>query len=163
MSTLAYAALTTLRDQQPPDTGATTSQPNIRNYIDTVAALIPAEVLTLHAVILSFTTETKAGTDGNAVTTITEPATLGYAFFGLLILSMVLYLVPRFRERDKYDWFRVFIPPIAFVAWTMLQKSTAFDAVWPGLAEAPRTVAALFVAVGLALLASSLGKKAGQR
>jgi len=163
MSTLAYAALTTVRDQQPPDTSTTTSLPNVRSYIDAVAALIPAEVLTLHAVILSFTTETATGTNGNSITTITEPGTLWYAFFGLLILSMVLYLVPRFRARDKFDWIRVAIPPVAFIAWTMLQKSTAFDAVWPGLGAAPRTVTALFIAVILAVLATMLGKKADQK
>jgi hypothetical protein len=34
-------------------------------------------------------------------------------------------------------------PPAAFVTWTMLQRSTSFDAVAPDMASAPRTVVAL--------------------
>jgi hypothetical protein len=54
------------------------------------------------------------------------------------------------------------IPPLAFVGWTMLLRATAFDAIFPGLAKAPRTVAALFLAVILGRLASIFAQKADQ-
>ena len=163
MSTLAYATLTTRRDEAPSGESTSKSPPGVTSYIDAVAALVPAEVLTLHAVILSFTTETRQDAAGKSITEITEPGTLTGAFFGLLLLSVVLYVVPRVLKKDRFDWLRATIPPAAFVAWTMLQRATAFDAVWPGLGEAPRTVVALFVAVVLGVIATALAKKADQR
>lgn len=163
MSTLAYSALTSRRDDAPPRTSESASPPDVKSFIDAVAALVPAEVLTLHAVILSFTTKTEQSQEGNSITTITEPGTLEWAFFGLLLLSVVLYVVPRLRRKDPLDFFRAAIPPAAFVAWTMLQRATAFDAVWPELGEAPRTVAALFGAVVLGLIATQLAKQADKK
>jgi hypothetical protein len=120
-----------------------------------MAALVPAEVLTLHALVLAVTTQT----NGHA-TTITDAATLRWAFFGLLGLSAGFYVVPRLLARhwDRFDWLRAAIPPLAFVAWTMLQRATAFDALLPGVANAPRTVSALFVAVLLGAAATALGQ-----
>ncbi len=160
MSTLAYATLTTRREAAPPGTSTSQSPPGVKSYVDATAALVPAEVLTLHAVILSITTKTHQGTTGNSITEITEPQTLSWAFFGLLVLGVVLYAVPRVRTWERLDFVRMLIPPIAFVAWTMLQKATAFDAVCPQLREVPRTVIALFVAVLLGLAAVLLAYRA---
>jgi hypothetical protein len=162
MSTLAYAALTNRRIQATPGTSGAEEPPGVKSYVDAVAALVPAEVLSLHAVILSITTSRSPGTDGNTVTTITQPGTLRWAFFGFIVLSVVLYVVPRFQTRDRLDFLRGSIPPLAFVAWTMLQRTTAFDAVWPSLGDAPRTAIALFAAVVLGLMAAKLAGKADQ-
>jgi len=135
----------------------------VRTYIDTFAALVPAEVLSLHAIILSFTTQTQQNEAKKAVTTIVESGTLFWAFFGLIVLSVVLYVVPRFQAWDRLDFFRAAIPPVAFVGWTMLQRATAFDAVWPQLGEAPRTVGALFLGVLLGVVATALAYKADQK
>lgn len=78
-------------------------------------------------------------------------------------MSVVLYAVPRLRRWDRLDFLRAAIPPVAFVAWTMLQRATAFDAVWPQLGQAPRTVIALFVAVLLGVLAAALAYSADQK
>lgn len=163
MSTLTYAILTTLREDQPSGESTSTSPPGVKTYIDAVTALVPAEVLTLHAVILSFTTETMKGDGGKVITKITDPKTLAWAFIGLLLMSIVLYVVPRVTKKDPLDWFRAAIPPLAFVAWTMLQKATAFDVVYPGLEEAPRTVIALFMAAVLGVIATKLSNKADQK
>ena len=163
MSILAYATLTTRRDKAPSGKSTSNSPPGVSSYLDAVAALVPAEVLTLHAVILSFTTKTMLDAAGNSITEITEPETLAWAFFGLILLSIVLYLVSRSSKRDKWDWLRAVIPPLAFVAWTMLQRATAFDAVWPQLGEAARTVIALFGAVILGAIATVLAGKADQK
>ena len=153
MSTLAYAQFTTLREDAQPNTSTAATPPGMKTYVDALAALVPAEVLTLHALFLSVTTKAE-----NKVTTITAPDILTWAFVGLLILSMVLYLAPRLlaKKFDWLDWIRMFIPPLAFIGWTMLQRSTAFDAVYPGMPDAPRTVVALFLAVVLGLVAAAL-------
>jgi uncharacterized membrane protein (DUF4010 family) len=163
MSTLEYAALTTRREEAVAGTSKSTSPPGIKSYVDVVAALVPAEVLTLHAMCLSVTTSTEARSGGGPVTTITEPVTLRWAFLGLVLISIVLYVVPRYRRWDRLDFLRVFIPPSAFVAWTMLQRTTAFDAVCPELGAAPRTVIALFAATLLGVLAAILSNSADKK
>lgn len=160
MSTLAYSAMTTLRKQATPGTSTSGSPPGVNSYVDAVAALVPAEVLTLHAVILSVTTKTATNESGQAVTTITDAGTLQLAFWGLVVLSVFLYVVPQFRTWDRLDFLRGLIPPLAFIAWTMLQRATAFDAVYPQLGGAPRTVIALFVAVVLGVVATILAGRA---
>jgi len=161
MGTLAYALLTTRREEGAPGTTTSKSPPGVSTYVDALAALVPAEVLTLHALILSVTTKTVNGT-----TEITQPGTLSWAFFGLLILSVVLYVAARLvagGKWDRLDYLRTAIPPLAFVGWTMLQRATAFDAVFPNLAQAPRTVVALFLGVVLGLVAAALAYKADQK
>ncbi len=160
MSTLAYAAFTTKREQGAPNTTTSQSPPGVSTYVDAFAALVPAEVLTLHGLILPVTTKTV-----NATTEITQPGTLSWAFFGLLLLGVVLYAAPRLvaGKWDRLDYLRTAIPPLAFVGWAMLQRATAFDAVFPNLAEAPRTVGALFLGVVLGLVAAALAYKADQK
>ena len=161
MSTLAYAQLTTRREEAQPNTSTSTSPPGVRTYVDALAALVPAEVLTLHALILSVTTKVE-----NNVTKITEPGTLRWAFLGLLIVCVGFYVVPRLlaKKWDRLlDWFRMAIPPLAFVGWTMLQRAIAFDAAFPNVNDAARTVSALFLAVVLGAGASVLAYKADQK
>jgi hypothetical protein len=158
MSTLAYAAFTTNREEAPPGTSSSRNPPGVSTFIDALAALVPAEVLTLHALILPVTTTT-----ADKVTTITDAATLRWAFGGLIVLSIILYVVPRFRHWELLDYLRAAIPPLAFVGWTMLQRSTAFDAVVPHMKDAPRTVLALFLSVLLGVVAATLANKADQK
>lgn len=160
MSTLAYAAHTTNRQRAAPGTSMSRAPPGVGTYVDALAALVPAETLTLHATILTLTTRTD-----DATTTITERGTLIASFFGLIALSVALYVVPRLvaGRWDRLDYLRALIPPLAFVGWTMLQRATAFDAVWPGMNMAARTVIALFLGVLLGLLAASLAYEANQK
>lgn len=158
MSTLAFAAFTNRREEAAAGTSTSKNPPGVSTFIDALAALVPAEVLTLHALILSVTTTTAAN-----VTTITDSATLKWAFGGLIVLSIVLYVVPRLRNWGMLDYLRVAIPPLAFVGWTMLQRSTAFDAIAPALKDAPRTAAGLFLAVLLGVLAATLASQADKK
>jgi hypothetical protein len=157
MSTLTYAALTTRREEAKPRTSTKSSPPGVSTFVDVLAGLVPAEVLALHALILSATTKT---TDGQTI--ITEKGTLIGAFVGLVLLSIGLYVGYRLinKKWDKWDWARMLIPPLAFVAWTMLQRATAFDAVFPSLGDAPRTVVALFLAIILGVSAAFLAYQA---
>jgi hypothetical protein len=80
-----------------------------------------------------------------------------------MALSVLLYAAGRFRKKwEGRDFIRAIIPPCAFVAWTMLQRATAFDAVCPALREAPRFAIGLFGAVILGILAKLLARKAGK-
>jgi hypothetical protein len=149
VSTLAFAAMTEWRKNSPKAATLAVGEGGISPYVDAVLAVVPAETLALHAVILSVTTRTV-----NTTTQITARGTLFWAFFGLIVLSGVLYAVPRVVARDweVLDYVRMLIPPLGFVGWTMLQRATAFDAVFPNVGEAPRTVMALFLAVILCLV-----------
>jgi cadmium resistance protein CadD (predicted permease) len=160
MSSAAYGILTNERDDAAAGTSETTQPPGVKTFVDAVAALVPSEVLALHAVIISYTNETKGDT-----TRIIDAGTLYWSFFGLLLVSMAAYFVPRFiaRKWDRWDFLRIFIPPGAFIGWTMLQPLTAFDAVFPNFVGIPRIVAALFVAVALGLAALLLAYRADQK
>lgn len=164
MSTLAYAEFTNRRDAAQPGTSRTNAPPGVKTYVDALAALVPAEVLSLHALMLSATTSINGDT-----TTISDANTLSAAFGGLLILAAGLYALPRWlaKKWDRLDWIRVLIPPLAFVGWTLLQRSTAFDAVLEvtqrTFGDGPRTVVGLFLAVILGVIASTLAYKADQK
>jgi hypothetical protein len=121
---------------------------------------VPAEVLTLHALIISFTT-----TVMDQTTTIVDIGTLRWSFWGLVGLSALLYIAPRVLDHklDRWDAIRMLIPPLAFTAWTMLQRATAFDAVYQTAEAAPRTVAGLFLAVVLGGAATALAYQADQK
>jgi hypothetical protein len=170
MSTFAYAQLTNTREASPPGTSTTTASPGIKTYVDAFAALVPAEVLTLHALVISVTTETaqKAVSTGSekmeTVTTILPSAkgTLEVAFWVLVLLSIALYVAPRYLggKWDKFDWIRVAIAPLAFLGWTMLQRATAFDAAFSEVSSIPRTVFALFLGAVLGAVTAGLAMKA---
>lgn len=184
-------AVQTPQEATADDDDEKSGQSGVGQYVEALAALIPAEVLTLHALTLTVTTSilspksdvgkaaheaiAKATSNGTveqtaaasaAITTITAPDTLEAAFYGLIVLSLLLYLVPRgysvwkaadppvkprrwWREMGFTDWMSCMIPPLSFVAWTMLQRTTAFDAAFPDIQEADRTVSGLFLAVVL--------------
>ena len=92
---------------------------------------------------------------------MTHPAELRAIFLILCALSLLLYVGARLFPKnrwERFDFGRMFIPPLAFVCWTMLQRSTAFDAVWPGLDSALRTMGAVILAVILAAVAQWLAK-----
>jgi hypothetical protein len=163
MSTLMYAAVTAKREEAEPRT-STTQTPGIAMYVDALAALVPAEVLAVHAGILTFTTASVKDGAGNVTVRITEPGTLWWVFWALVVLSTVVYFAGLGRTKwDSWDWLRVLIPAAAFVGWTMLQKGSAFDAVAPNLPSATRSAIAVIGAVGLGLLARGLASKADQK
>ncbi len=172
-----------------PDAAQT---PTTGRYVEALAGLIPAEVLALHMLILSATTRIVNPKDPSApamsdalvkksaesgtlaadlakaidlapTTLITSSHTLHAAFWGLVALSLLLYVIPRgnalwkniegprsmnvwLRSIRPVEAVRAAIPPLSFIAWTMLQRATAFDAAYPDISEADRTVAGLFFA-----------------
>lgn len=164
MSTLVYAALTRKREEAPPQTSGSTSSPGLNTYVDALAALVPAEVLALHATVLSFTAQTVKDSTGNFVTKITDPLTLQWTLLALLLLSMGLYVVNhRPTNWDLLDFARVLIPPLALLCWTMLQKGTAFDALGLNLADSSRFAIAVIGGCVLGITARQLAVQADQK
>jgi hypothetical protein len=119
-------------------------------FIDILAALVPAEVLAAHAAILSFTSKGGLDSDGNPITVITNPETLHWTFFVLLGSSVVLYLLAHPPMKKLRDWLRLPIPPLAFLVWTLLQKPSAADVIWPNFQLPDRFAAAVLAAILLA-------------
>ncbi len=163
MSTVAFAALTTKRDQSPAGKSFDESAPGLKPYVDVLAALVPTEVLTIHAAVLSLTTTIQPAADGSTTTLISDPGTLSAAFVGLIVMSMLLYAVTRGRQWDRLDLVRILIPPAAFLGWTMAQRATAFDAIAPHITASQRGVAALFLAVILGVGATALAYRADKK
>jgi|SRR5215218_2469356 len=109
---------------------------------------------------LSFRRRPDKSDDGET-TEITDPSTLKWAFWGLIVLSVFLYVSAHFKNLDRYDFARALIPVGAFVAWSMAQPRSAFDAVvGTDLSPGARSVIAAFAAVVLGVFAKGLIKKA---
>jgi hypothetical protein len=124
-----------------------------------VAALVPAEVLAAHAAILSFSSKIGLDPEGNPTTIITNPGTVRWTFFALLVSSAALFLLAQPPLKKLRDWLRLPIPPLAFLAWTWLQKPSAADVIWPNLVLPDRFAAAVLAAILLAGTAKALAKK----
>jgi hypothetical protein len=148
MSAFVYGRLTRIRSSAALE-GA---NGGLGRYIDALAALVPSEVLALHAVVMSVAAKTQqAGPkiDPDAV------KSLQWSFGGFIVLSLVLYLLGRGAgPRSPRDWLRAAIPPVAFIGWSMLQRTTVYDAfsgtaIQAWVLDPKRTIAALFSAVVL--------------
>ena len=171
MSTVAFGALTTRREKSDSGTSKTDQPPGLNSYIDILAALVPAEVLAIHAIIIAAVTTTNPG----GQTQITQPATLRLAFWLLAGLAAVLFVlgrrpaptpadvlqqsgssVPRWQHLEWQDLIRVAIPPAAFVGWTMLEPASAWNVVVPDMSTGTRTLIALVGAVLLAAVTKAM-------
>jgi hypothetical protein len=162
VSTLLYEAITSAREGTGANKGlmvqeqdSTDEGTKIPKLVDSVAALVPVEVLAAHAAVLGVVaTTTDPGDKGPVVVTITEDGWATGAWFFLLAAALAFYVVPHVVKGkwDRWDPLRMLIPPVAFASWTMLAKGTLFDAVkdWDSLT---RTLVA--VAIGLAALLAS--------
>jgi cytochrome bd-type quinol oxidase subunit 2 len=170
MSSFAYGALTAQRQVQEPSTSTDTGKPGIGTYIDVLAGLVPAEVLALNAALLPVMTKTSTDKTGNSVTTVTEPGALKALFFISIVLSAGLYIMGHTQQQKKSErkkvsalrYWPVLIPALSYVGWTMLQRSTAFDAFAPEMSEAVRELIAATVAVVLSAIAVRIGFKADE-
>lgn len=153
MSTLVYGAISRKRAEATANDSFHTEPPGLTAYVDALTAIVPAEVLAIHAIVISNATET---IDGD--TTITAPDQLGFFFWVLVVGSVALYLAGRERVIPTgWDWIRMFVPAAAFVGWTMLQPTTVFDGVLPDFDPDWRWAVGLTIALGVSLLAGVLG------
>lgn len=158
MSSLMYGAITRKREEAPAGQSTDDKPPGLQTYVDALAALIPAEVLSAHAVVISNVTTTKDG-----ATSITAPAQLAFFFWFFVALSIALFLIGRRAIPRGWDWVRMFIPSLAFLGWTMLQPTTAFDAVAPDFSPDWRWALGLALAIVLGIVAAVLGGVADKK
>ncbi len=162
MSTLLAGALAAKREDADEGTSTDKQAPAIKPYVDAMAALVPAEVIALNAVVLGYATTTS---EGGSVTAITEPDALKVAFYFLIVLSWFLFLTSRYAAKDKDNKApsivvlaaQSLIPPLAFVVWTLLQPVSAFDVIDLGMSSASRAIAAVVLAAFLGAAAAVLG------
>jgi len=162
MSTIAYAKLVAQRDRAHPGKSVTSDPAGIRTWIDSMAALVPSEVLAAHAALIGVMTTIQIDRSGQTETIITKAAALKVTFYALCVLSMFLYVVSKIviGKWQRLDVVRMFIPPLAFVGWTMLQRTTAFDAAFPNVSSESRYAIALLGAIPLGALSAILARKA---
>jgi hypothetical protein len=123
--------------------------------------LAPAEALALYAgFVIPYTTKT-ASVHGTDVTVISDPALLQWSCAGLLALSGLLSLVGRQQVLlSPLDVLRLFISPMAFTGWMLVQNPGVWDSWWPGSSVGERTVIAAFAAILLGVAANLLGQQA---
>ena len=139
-------------------------------WVDTVAALVPAEVLAIHALALSGWSDTIPGCDGAAagpdcaadgpVTAITNAGSLQITFFALIALCALLFALGKKSDWKPADGIRLFIPSAAFVVWTMAMPGSAFDAVVNHMDGTARAVIAGIAALLLVGVAKRLADEA---
>ena len=167
MSTLAYGALTRLRERAAPGTSASTAAPGLRSWVDVVTALIPVEVLAAQTLVIVAATERRRDVYGNVVITMTSPGAVRLTFAGLVLLSIALYVVGHlgaagFLHWDRADWLRMLMPPLALLLWSMAARTTAFDALVPEASDDVRSVASIVLAAILVVAVAALAYVAGQ-
>lgn len=167
MSSFVYGALTAKREQAPANKSKKEKPPGLGSYLDVLAALVPAEVLAINALLLSLVVTSTAAPNGDAITKITDPGGAKLIFWLSLVACVAVYFVgAKSGEKssllENWNWLRALIPAVAYVGWTMIQKSTAFDAVAPNMSEASRVIVAVFVAFFLGAIAKRLSDKADE-
>jgi hypothetical protein len=162
MSSFVYGLVTSKRMAAPSGQSQKTAAPAMTTYVDTLAALVPAEALALYsAVVIPNATKT-VSVRGKAEAIISSSGLLSWSCAGLMVLSVALYLLGRYKDARLTSWdiLRSLIPPAALAAWMLVQNPGVFDVWWRGSAVGERVVVAAFTAVILGVLAKSLGYQA---
>jgi len=167
-----YGVVNAKRENSQANQTKGAAPPGMGTYLDAVAALVPAEVLAANALLLTLFIDT--GKDGSdPLTTITDPSAVKLMFWLSILACIALFFfgdrVKKGQEGDdkgpfaNLNWLRALIPAASYVAWTMLQKSTAFDAAFPDVSQGARVVAAVFAAIILGAIAKKLGDAADEQ
>jgi hypothetical protein len=158
MSAYVYGANTRNRERAGKNKSDLTDPPGLSPFVDSLVALVPVEVLVIHAGATAFFSPTKL--DNPEVKwglTITFAACIALSIFlyarghkgGILTSGESL----EGQVWDSKDLGRMLIPAVAFVAWTMAQRETAWDAVVavaPILDSSQHTRAAVAAVLGVA-------------
>jgi hypothetical protein len=165
MGSFVYGYVTAQRAAAPPGESQATAAPAMTTYIDTLAALVPAEALALYAGVVIPNVTRAVPVTGKTGAVISDPALLGWSCAGLMVLSAGLYIAGRMKERhdlSPWDIPRALIPMVAFTGWMLVQNPGVFDVWWHGSSMAGRVVIAAFAATVLGVLAKALGYQADQ-
>jgi hypothetical protein len=140
---------------QPLQQSAVKDSADDNKLVASLAALVPAEVLGAHAVIVTVTT----ATDAAGTTTITHPDVLKACFVLLLGLTAVVYLIGRGipQHWDRTEILRLLLPCVSFVVWTGLLGTSALTPWIPaGVSHAAVVAGAALFAVLVVALSTKL-------
>lgn len=169
MSAFLYGRLEGRREGSGAEESTKDVPPGLRTYVEVFVGLVPSEVLVAASVFVAAFTDTKKGRDGTTTLVITDRSSLKIAFFGLVILALVLYVLGHVKfgqetnRWDRWDTLRMLIPPAAFVGWTMAQRpSPMFDAV-TNISDGKKLLIVVFGGIILGVAAPLLGIKADHK
>ena len=125
MSTIVYGGLTRSveRDRQLAVQEGTAETPDqkLAKITQAVTALVPTEVLAIHAAVLAYATVIG---DGGS-TTVTKPDLLKWSLPFLAAVAIALYFIGHRGPLEPVDVGRALIPATAFVTWTLLMGTSA--------------------------------------
>jgi hypothetical protein len=113
-------------------------------------------VLAAHASLLSFTTETTKDPEGQRPPRSPNWNTQGRVLGPFRAELRLLHRRLPEAERRAAGKPGCVDTPLAFVAWTISQRVTAFDAVWPDTGEATRNLIVVLAAIALGMVATVL-------
>lgn len=131
MGAIAYGHIVRRAETDSTFASLTDEAKKESKLVSTVAALVPAEILALHAWVLTRTT----ATDAAGTTSITDPTTLGRSLVVLAALAVVVYLIGRgVAKWSRVDLIRMLIPGVAFIVWTALIGTSALTPWVAGMA-----------------------------
>ena len=157
MSTLAYASLTNQRFAAAPEKGANDPQTGVKTYVDALSALVPAEVLAAHGVVINFIYNNGFGQHKETV--------IAALFWALAAVSSLLFVAPRLLGGTAWmrgDILRALIPPAAFVGWSILQPVSLIDGWCKGIDKQLGSAFVIVLAIVLGILTSVLANKAAE-
>lgn len=124
MSTVLYGRFTTAAEihpaVQPAADGDETAAQKAAALGQRIAALVPSEVLVVYGAVLA--SAVNKADDGS--TTVTNPDLLKWSIPVLAIVSLILYAIARTGSWGRKDAGRIIIPPLAFIAWTLLTTTS---------------------------------------
>ena len=127
MSAYAYGRMTKRVEANLATLGLTaegeapTPEQKAAELAQKVAALVPADILVLHAIVLA--SATKLGDDGS--TTVTKADLLKWTLPIGGALCVALYLIGKLPGWEPADIVRMLIPGAAFFSWTLLTGTSA--------------------------------------
>jgi hypothetical protein len=125
--------------------------------VESLAGLLPADLLAAHGMIVAATTKTIPATGGGEATVEVIAATaLKWGAVGLIAASFVLFafgLKKAPTEWSKHEWLQSLIPPISFITWMMLTGTSALTPWLPKLSTPGRTV--IGVVLGLIMVGAA--------
>lgn len=134
--------------------------------IEGLVALIPADILALHALVLAATTKTVPG-DGSpaspAAVQVIGRSALQWSLPTLAGLAVALFVLGHLKASETpafkwetLDFLRMFLPALAFMAWALLTGTSAATPWVERLSKGYITLIGGTVAVLVLALATSL-------
>ncbi|WP_405064953.1 hypothetical protein OG558_23700 [Kribbella sp. NBC_01510] len=124
----------------------------VGHWTDVLVALVPAEALAIHTLAMTLGTTTTAE-GASTSTVITKPTEMAWVFWFMMAIAGLLCLVGA-KRLGVLEFIRALVASTAFVLWTMIQPTSAFDALGWNPSPLVRTMIAIGGAVVLGSIAA---------